>query len=144
MNKIFLFFSLLLMIASVSGAVRTIEVDVFPMAEFAPPFRYQLLGRGMDSWKNSWRLDYSQKSFTKKAAIGFSTGNGWTFSAPAKFSPFRKNRITAVFDGKKAALYLNGTLLAEKDTRLYPRKIWRQRKGWRRKRCRQRRLPLPG
>ena len=116
MNKIFSIFSILSMIASVSGAVRTIEVDVFPMAEFAPPFRYQLLGRGMDSWKNSWRLDYSQKSFTKKAAIGFSTGNGWTFSAPAKLSPFRKNRVTAVFDGKKAALYLNGTLLAEKET----------------------------
>ena len=50
---------MVLIITSLSGAIRTIEFDVFPMAEFSPPFRYQLLAKGMDSWKNSWRVDYS-------------------------------------------------------------------------------------
>ena len=81
MKKLFSVLSVVLIITSLSGAIRTIEFDVFPMAEFSPPFRYQLLAKGMDSWKNSWRVDYSWIHFAGEPKIVFHTNNGWGISA---------------------------------------------------------------
>ena len=120
MKKLFSVLSVVLIITSLSGAIRTIEFDVFPMAEFSPPFRYQLLAKGMDSWKNSWRVDYSWIHFAGEPKIVFHTNNGWGISARKALPPFRKSRITVVFNGKKIGLYLNGVLLAEKECMFLP------------------------
>ena len=93
--------------------IKTIQMDVFPMSEFASNFGYRLLAKGYDSAKKSWGMGYSRSSLNGKSSIYYRSQGGKFLSATKELVPFQTNKITVTFDNGKAVMYLNGEKIAE-------------------------------